>query len=346
MGMGSIRFIQAGKDYKATEKTIGEGKPGLKTLALRADRAAIERSGLYFPSHASFTPKFFQRFLWESGALKANDHYEAQNKVGEGEFSPKEKQEIKEAILSLHPLLRSRLIVRSDDYAAGIGLGHTGPAVINTRYDVEPDELEKLVLLVEEQMKHVLIYDFEPGMCAFKEKKNIHENAGIILMPIFGVVSEEGIVPPISINFLGKVDGEALVSIGAGIGGANEKLDTLHGLYDEIPINRILRNRHLTHGKIAKPNSTWFELGDISDIIRTCMDMNEWVPDLFSTINNMVDELIDEVGPRYLEIVRDDIQSPHWVVVQSAPFEPKIIEKPELGEGYSITETDQVVGKK
>lgn len=345
--MGMLRHV---KNYKPIEKNVGEGKPGPKTLALRADRAAIEKTRLYYPCHVSFTPKFFQRFLHESKALMADDHTEAERRIMKAGFSPEERKQIKQAILDIDPLLRLHLMIRSDDYAAGIGLGYSGGASISFKKTGGFENVDPLVAQVELQMKKVLAGDFDPDMRAFKEKKGIVGNPGVLLMPVFGEYmpflgeSIRGIAPLLSVNFLGKVNGKALVSVGAGIGGANSCF-AMHELGYGVPDDRFEEEAMSYLGKFISRDDGITMERSLREFISARASARALCPERWDILDAEIDKLLQQTGPRYLEIVQEDVSRPNWVVVQSAPFEAKHVEPPEIEDG-KVLNTDKVVGTK
>jgi hypothetical protein len=347
--MGMLKSII---NYKPIEKNVGKGNPGPKTLALRADRAAMEQTRLHYPSHASFTPVFFQRFLQESGALMADGHRAAKRRIMKTEFSPEERGQIKEAILEFDPLLRLHLMVRSDDYAGGIGLGFSGGASISYERSGGFENIDPLIAQVELQMKKVLAGDFDPDMEAFKEKKGISGNPGVLLMPVFGEympfpdekAPRAGIAPLLSVNFLGKVKGKALVAVGVGIGGANSRF-AMHELDYCVPDDKYEEEAVTYRGKaISRDDGTIIE-ASFKEYIQSRARARSLYPDQWDILDSEIDRLLSQTGPRYLEIVQEDVIRPSWVVVQSAPFEIKNVERPEIMNG-AVLETDKVIGTK
>lgn len=56
---------------------------------------------------------------------------------------------------------------------------------------------------------------------------------------------------------------------------------------------------------------------------------------------------MEKIGPHYLEIVRDGLEQPYYVVVQAAPFEPKKVEKPATPKKAEFSaETKHAFGTK
>ncbi|MBU0591518.1 hypothetical protein KKF81_03970 [Candidatus Micrarchaeota archaeon] len=336
---------------------IGNGNPGPKTCALLQDEHAIKKAGFYFPDHVAFTPRFFRRILLESGALKDKN---PEKKLKTAKFSPKEKEQIRDAIMAFHPLLRPYLMVRSDDYASGVGLWHTGGAAIRFTENISNNQLKMLANSVELQMKLVLASDFRSNVRIFKEKMGIVENPGVLLMPAFGKIGNDSrrdeevhmVTPPISINFLGRINELALVAVGAGMGGANEPF--AHSAFKRRIEFGIFLNGTLGNLHARKPDWPALTLNretpiwpcDISKYLDMCRQHIETDSgfEQWERINKMIGDLLEITGPRYLEMVADDCEGQVWVVTQSAPFAPRIVQRPKIEEGNKIHETYLALG--
>ena len=346
--MSGRLYLARSSGHDTVEKTIGPGEVGRKTASLRRDRQAIEGSQLFYPPNVAITPGFFGRFLLASGALEAKDEAEAKARLMATDFTDEERQSIESAIVAFPEILRTTLMVRSDDYSRGVGLWHSG--AVSTDLENERRVVRDLVGKVEIQAKLVLASDLGDNVRTFKRIKSLNSNPGVLLMPAFGeVVYDSGLhlTPPLSMNYLGGPGvWSSLAGVGVGIGGSNDRFAP-KTIGTGIPFGVM---------EVGWPKSRWnaikLDTGKIEEINVEGMLMQmgmafQMFPDTFFDLNKKLIELVGKIGPRYLEIVKDDLQRPIYVVVQSSPVEIRTVETPELSPTQEKQmETDKVMGSK
>lgn len=336
------------KNRELVQGTIGDGKPGPKTTALRNDRDGIVRAGAIYPDNVAITPHSFKHFLKESGALYAKSYPEAYSKLQQHPFSKSDKQTITDALMAFPEPLRYSLMVRGDDYSVGIGLGHTGTASA-----ISSMGFGELFSQVCYEIKKVLASDFGPDMIVFKKKMGMKDNSGVLLMPIYGdrdyVGGENGeklICPPLSINYIGKVGGKAIISVGGGIGGANLKVH-MPGYSSMHKVSREISKEMMEHAISHKMVGGVSELdGELNEAMTQFYPLAaaDSLAERFMGINAIVDRIASNLGQRYLEIVMDDFLKPLWVVVQSAQVRINQITKPEVPKESLLADSLDVVG--
>lgn len=355
--MGVIQLLN-GSTRPPTRRVLGgKGNPGPKTQVLIDTIRYIERVGLFAPEFASIIPRVFRNFLERSGALKEENLEEAKRKVMSTEFNEVEKGVILDAVLAFHPKIRSALMVRSDECALGTGLWYSGATGVNID-EPSGDDLKELVKKVEFQIKMVLASDFDESVRIFKQKMRIKGNPGVLLMPIYGDrrairdtnVGEETeaiglIVPPIHIDYLGRVNGNALVSIGAGIGGANEAY-AAHEISGSIPFERFLYSLSETgaNWRVFDRSTQEIRLVDVYEILSICKEAYKMDPGPWNRDSDRIGELADLMGGASLEVVRDGATTPYLVVVQAAPHEFKAIDRPEVKDEEIVARYKYVMG--
>ena len=305
--------------------TIGDGKPGGKTLALRNDADVIGRVGFNFPDNIAFTPQFYHRFLADSGALGARTYREVQQRVYEHNFSSSERSLIREAVQSL-PGRTNGIYVRSDDWPVGTGLWQSYLA------SAPPGNDGELVLRVEKALKFVLSSDFLPDVLAFKQKKGLTETVGVLLMPFFGynieIKGQTYRSPGVVITYIGKVNGRQFSFRSEGLSGLQ---------IIETPFDTVLSKPFLDLSSGRKTNL------DIPAELAHRGTLDSEVPETGKSVQQMLNELLNQTGPRYLEIIKDD-SSPEWSIVQSAPFNIPAIERPEVPEDAKVASVKRLFG--
>ncbi|MDD5337675.1 MAG: hypothetical protein PHS02_04290 [Candidatus ainarchaeum sp.] len=329
--MGVIAKLPA--SYIPIQVVVGPGSVSPKSAGVINKREAIICSGFHKPDMISITPKFFDRFFWDSGALSAPNLEKAQESIYSGVFLPEERQIIMDAVLSLHPLLRCRLMVRSDNYARGMGVQKSEILYIRMRREgiTSSKFLEDFWWELQNRMKTVLASDFTSNAQEFKRIKDIGES-GILIMPLYGETTYDAsgkplyLAPPLSINFLGPSRGRYIFSIGSGFGGQNKKASIYLNTGKElIPENMYFSRRCCTYVNVVicergtvhmrefleffSPNSFFEREGSMYPI--SSANLNP------ASVNAPLSNLIRAIGSCYVEIVSDSMgESPCWVVVQ------------------------------
>ncbi len=318
-----------------TEKTLGSGSPGLKTLALRSDRTQIQNAGFRYIDNVVLTPRVFERFLDRSGALDAPTAEESKRRIQATDFDEQECALIVSALLELPEHLRYRLLVRSDDYPRGVGLWYSGAVSVSQG---NGSRVVTAIGQLKKQIKLVLASDFKDDTKTFKEKKGIVHSPGVLLMPLVGQrIGNNGtshFAPAISINYLGDAE-DAIVAIGAGFGGSNSKSARME-VISLVP-HSLMPDSHMTF-------SNWPAVredgGDVEFVsfreVLSVLDQK-----LFDRLNDMLKALLVAAGPRYLEIVKDEDHS--WAVVQSAPVQVPSLEMPSVKESDILLEALSVL---
>lgn len=304
-------------------KTIGQGQPGPKTRALRADAKAITDSKLLFPDHVAFTAQFFERFLHE---LRTR---------GKAEFTPQEKAQIKEAIMSFPGNLSSNVFVRSDEYPRGVGLWHSG-IVSGASLASNDDHIDAIGL----EIQKVLESDNHPDVRAFRKAKNLSEPPGVLLMPVYGGLYQfdrskiiHYLFPLVSANYHGTPEQKGRGAVGCGIGGANKKHAKRGGGMGAEFI-----------GLLSDPmryddwNALDLETGEVKclDISVQLREARVTEDQIWHNLTDRTDTFIESVGEsRYVEVVlskRLDQDPTAWMVVQSAPTTLPFVDQPDVPE--------------
>jgi len=330
--------------------TFGAGDVGLKSRRLRAIREAAVKAGFYYPDQLSFTPKFFERFLWECGATKTKLPHESKVRIFAGNFTDEEIKEITRAVLSFTPMLRNHLLVRSDECSAGVGFSHTGPATMDYNLSHEKagvDKIEPMLPFILAHMKKILAQDYSRNMLALRSRQNLSENSGVMLMPLYGEHRDGLVAPVLSFNIMGSAEGQKICSVGAGFGGANKR-------YAEFTAARLIDN-FIFESLDPLDLRGW----DAVSIHNSRVISDNWSPNLGpvmryypleqangTSLENLVNNFFAIAGPHYIEVIRTDWIRPTYILVQASPFSNQKLEPPVPSPGSLVINTTHAVGTK
>ncbi|MEW6584196.1 MAG: hypothetical protein AB1442_01145 [Nitrospirota bacterium] len=317
------------KSHTAVQETIGSGNPGGKSLSLRKDANRIQLAGFNYPDNVAFTPGFFHRFLADSGALDAKKLEDAKSRVHKHSFSASEKEAIQEAVL-MFPDRAKGFAIRSDDYPMGVGLWETWFTSASS------DKTGKqLALRVGEKMKWVLASDFDSDVLAFKQKKGMTDNVGVLLMPLYGhtVTFDKKIfrLPGQVIHFMGTLKGQDFYygSEGFTTGGEPFKNRLFIGYSDEFSTTVLnLRTGDNDYVKIPR---------------RKMQESEDRNPETEKPLEDRISDLVRGAGPRYLELIKGD-SSPSWTIVQSAPMKIPKLPKLVVPAKAKVVLSNEVIG--
>ncbi|MFA6531039.1 MAG: hypothetical protein WCT31_04870 [Candidatus Micrarchaeia archaeon] len=301
--MGLIRLI----GNRDIEITVGQGKPGPKTLGLQRDKDNIHNAGFGYPINIALTPKFLQRRLLESDITSRDDSGVAQKKLEATPFTESERREIARALVEFPKEARTRLIVRSDESEDGTGIMRSNTIF----FDEGASNMEKLVLQIEKEIAYLLAAESTNKARLYRALAGLTENMGVSIMPVYGEqffdhdITRRSILSPVyGLEYLGPYNGRSLLSIFSSIFVAED-------------ISMIFPDgteQHLNHRSLRR---------------RVCkINGNPPYPRVRRTEIEKINRLTRLTGPRYLELVKDEWGSPNFVVVQSAIFSPPNIEKP------------------
>lgn len=329
--------------------TIGAGQPGLKTLRLREIRNAAIRAGFHFPDHLSLTPRFFERFLWDCNVREAKNPYDAVQRIMDGHFADDEIDAICRGLRSFRPMLINHMLVRSDEWAGGLGFSHTGPAILPmTMEAVLGGDVNPLIAHITGHIKRILAADYNKEMVLFRQRKGITENSGVILMPLYGEALTGLVAPILSVNAQGVVGRNVNISVGAGFGGANNK----HACSEIVPVYEI---DHFVSNSLRKiGHKKW----DAVSLRGSQVVEDSWEPGMDSvlrfypgersagkSIETMLRQLLLPC-PAYVEFVRTDWVHPHYVLVQYAPFREAYSQAPRVEENSIVLKSKTTIGTK
>jgi hypothetical protein len=294
---------------------------------------------LRFASHAAFTPELAHKeILAKSGADKAKSEREASERLEDFKFPNIITDGIFESVRRLKPNGAREMAVRFDPGweggSAGTGIGTTGIVAV-------PKEasLESMVPLIEREFKSVLISVFAPSVAAFKARKKTEGKLGIQLMPIQGadVVSQDGmncVWPAISVSYLGKVNGKALITGGLGFDGANGASSVYSG-FSALAENFIGFSLRINEGsKMIRRKDG----GIVYSTVKCDRDKGE---QSLLKLGSMLDR---QTRPAYLEIVNASLDFDDWVATQYCRFTPMQAEMPIVENYRKVVETRYVGG--
>ncbi|MFA5349671.1 MAG: hypothetical protein WC309_04910 [Candidatus Paceibacterota bacterium] len=331
--------------FNPVVEKIGTGNPGRKSLKLLENRELIERNG-FMPLHMiSITPEILGNWMKENGILEAKNDDDAWDRINSFSLPKGMLREIEEKLLMLPFELRFRIMVRSDESEYGNGSWSSGPVYI-APWDIRDDnDVERIVKLIEWQIKRILTSDFKKSTRIYKQRMGIEETPGVMLMPIYGALTEmRALLPLFSINYLGKINEMARISVGCGIGGANMECSALHGLFERIPLIEFIGDNNVgtcwwtanSNGNIANMHAR--------EIIQWAHDNIPVEREKWERINEMVGGLVSG-GAKYLEITNAGLE-PVWCVTQIADFEYSKPRPPKNNKKNIHISTNEVLGTK
>ena len=313
------------RELTISSDTIGTGKVGAKSCALRLHRplfeevnATISEPALFLIPYISITPSIFAEFLKRIGASYEKPQ-EAIAAIDKTDFNVWECAAISEL---LAPFVRQNIAVRSDEStASGVGLWHSDFMFVGKR----TKSMRQAIKIV----KAILKYDFSKDVLAFKKRTGLQldENPGVFVMPVIGsTIQKDGRTAfgtLYHINMITRFAGDdTLVTIGVGMGGANHKgansllLSTMtaQDLHPSKFLGNIESSRFLEHGQLKHPN----EIGDLAaGIYRETYEMSDrYYTVVIPNLKEYVAELIrKQKTSLYLEL---GYSSFGWGVIQSA----------------------------
>lgn len=339
-----IKCLRESGHATPIQATFGEGRVGPKSEGLHEARSRIIGAGFHYPDNVSFTPAFFNRIIESNGLMKM-PLAEAREKVLKLEFTAEEKKAIREAIMLFPELLRPHLMVRSDDYKAGVGIWYSGGASIIKPANWGATEVETLVDAVELQMKLVLASDFTEEAVVFKQKMGLQGHPGVQLMPVWGEYLNGGleIAPRVSINYLGDVNGIALSAMGVGIGGANDRHASTQ-LSAGLPIDHFLCTYSFPQSR--KAMFTRNGAIDVSPALEAEMaEFGFFREEDLAPASQRIAKLV-EGQPGYAEAVAENVLMKDWVIVQHAPFNVRTVAEPSAHRFDVMLSTPHALGTK
>ena len=314
---------------------IGPGAPDRKTQGIIDISAAAKKAGFIIPEYACITPGFFQRFLDDSGACKAATREEATSLILAHSFTRQEIETLRAAAMLFKPHKYGHLLaVRSGDQAEGLGIWAGGRA-----YAPLKDE-KRLFGMVESTAKEILASDFSDDAIAYKEKKGISGNPGVILSPLYGECftsrfGDKMFMTPASVNFLGRQNGQGIFSYGPGIGGAND-----------------FESPWLYHEKLSGMDSTRFQIQEGKYInmdkllpSRSRANENEYnMREAQDAFNKKLSAMMNGGVQRYLEFALDSAVEQSWVLTQAANAKIPALTAPSLDGREILAHASDIIG--
>lgn len=328
-------------EVKLKTDKIGDGEPGAKSRSLKAHQPMIEQTcksqydGLIYVPHLSITPSLFSDFLKRAGASHERPK-ESVEAIGKTEFLASELDAIRAA---LAPFKGIYVAVRSDECTAGgNGLWHSGFMLA----DDSPEAASKASGIVQE----ILQSEFSPAVIAFKRRVGLPMGAtpGVLFMPLIGSdFSSSGVrglfMTPHHANVLTMFrENEALVSVGLGIGGANNYgAATLlsHGLEFAAPTFSPVHEataRLLLRGDLTRPGST-MHTPDAPFMDFLLQTLGRLARKALGELKAPLEDFTRLAGkPKYLELAM--VPEPH--VIQCADVRLDEVSEPDVAEGQII----------
>ena len=329
------------------QNVFGGGKPNPKSQQLIDDAPKLFQSGLRIPDSNSFTPLFFRKLMSDSGALEAKNKRGAYMLIATP-LDAERKEELESALFSNSVFSENPLIIRLDDFSAGVGLSTSSVVPVL-------DDRKQLLEQVEFRMKMVLSSAFSEDFQEFKSKKGLSEyESGILIMPVVGERFHDkdglAVAPPFSINYFGRdAHGNALISVGAGLDGANNILmksvcRMVDDHIDSSVLNHVawaetINSMSLGSGGKRYRNN---KMNSLNAFTRNLQPIEACARKLTEMINSF----IFSAGQRYLEIAGVAIREDFWAVVQSSQRAIPEIKKPEIADSSIIVRTPLVCGTK
>ena len=345
---------------------IGKGSIGPKAKCLFDDKERILKAGIEFPKFIPITSDIFDEVAGESGALGAKSEIEALRCLNRYVLSPALFSQISEAALSFKKQSNGgrAVIVRTDDYALGLGLTYSGGAAITFEQD------EKLfVSRILQQLRRSWASCLSENFQIFAQMKGLTEIGATVLMPVFGApvmqrkdAVNDMLYTPISINFLGYfgdfLKKTAIFSVGAGIGGANRQTCSTRFRGTEIKSSVLVHSlEHASPCAARRADENTPRVLDMTNsrmapsTVKLNVDMIKLMTVPFyrnldentREINNQVSCFASD-AQRYAEFVVPSFDSPQLTIVQTSPVHLTPARKPNINGKSIILESKFVVG--
>ena len=327
----------------AVELTLGAGQPNFKTSAYRAAKPLAASAGFRYLDNIACTPLFFRHFLEKSGALFAKTNEDARKCIRLADFPKQVEAQIKDAVYSLPSsgLNRLCLYVRSDEpwEGAGTGLGSSHIAIRPGRSQKSFIDyiLHSIKLVLESQ------FDDLGNVAEFKRLKGATEDFGALLMPVFATFypnrkdPQRIFAPSLSVNFLGKAYGKALMQCSRGFFSSS-----YYGVRDvEYARGRSfsgidMRDHTTLYGTSAlKP---FLPIAGLEEIpIQSIERTYDFRP--ADGLDKRVSKLLETGGNCYFEAVRKDhypSKIPGWALTQYVPVNMSPISFPDVDDASVI----------
>ncbi|MBI5051585.1 hypothetical protein HZC08_02385 [Candidatus Micrarchaeota archaeon] len=317
--MGLLRLI----GNRDIEITVGKGSPGQKTLGLRNDKKNIQAAGFRYPINAALTPKFLQRRLLDANVKPTDDRTTVRQKLKGTPFNRTELDEVKDALAEFPAEARRRLIIRSDESAEGNGLLVSRKICFPSGFDT----LDAIVTGIETAVTDIMVSEYTDQVRLYKKITETDTNTGVLIMPIYGEefvdlesTSRSSRVEPVyGLNYLGPYNRRSLLA----------------------PFSEVIELDHLgivhSDGTIVK-----IENNSLMELLHAITGLPP--PRFRRSLVERIMRLVQRVGPRYLELVKDEWGSHDFVVVQSAPFSCPSIERPDSAKWKTDVRTKLAFG--
>lgn len=334
-------------DIRLTRETIGQNHTGAKSRALREKKPVFEtleeaNTWIFYPPSIAITPFLWRPFLARAGADSRNK--ESERAIEKTDFNREEKEALRE---SVDPFRGLYVAVRSDECTpAGVGLWHTDFMLA--------DRTEESMQKLEQIAKRILASDFSRDVLAFKKRVGLpmDENPGVLVMPVAGFdFSEQVYGTPYHVNVITRFRGEeSLLTIGTGIGGANNMLSRSclsshlnHKVFDRMSMDSniagalLLSEGNLDHATNLKdPSGRSSGTKLIRDLLSK---MGEIFEDGFNGLQEILNHLKQHIsGSSYHEFSSSMV---NWSILQCAPVLFEDVKKPDIPDSAKILNVDR-----
>jgi len=372
---GIFSFLKINKQPPLQLQAIGKGAFGPKAQCLLDDRERIIKAGIGFPKLIPITSEIFKQVADESGASKAPNEHEAFKCLYSCNLSPQLLLQISDGALSFGTQANSgrAVMVRTDDYAGGLGITYSGPAAISSEQSEEfaaispgqPDEL--FVSRIVRQLKRAWASCLSENFQIFAQMKGLKDIGATMLMPVYGMPAlrkQDGandlLYTPISINFLGKFGTPAelsVFSVGTGIGGANRRNASIR--FSSLKIDKDAIVHALFNATFSLKRNNEFDplVLDMSrsKMVPSCSATNMDILNMYTKsfsknldkntaeINNQISQFSSGVQ-RYAEFLLPNLDFTELVCVQTFPVRLEPANSPKLSRKSIILESDAVIG--
>jgi len=322
--------------------TLGPGEVDAKSFWLRKLAPLLDSDGStrwssVLTPHASITPMYIGEIVRRAGISHEN-LAEARQAIEKLSFSPSERHDLAGLLglyEGLHVFARSGECTSPKTYSSsGVGLWH-GDVLI-----ADPSDPSRL----EAAIRRIVLSDFSDDVVAFKERMGLDMETlpGVLLTPaamqyLHSTDTSSVFAPLYHVNMITKFcDGDGIVILGTGVGGANNR-NSVSKLLSRLrphsfgPVSLLLNREHsrvLVDGKLVLAS----ELDHVGANLQLTHSNFESIcaEDAIQGLRRVADALN---GQYWVEL---GTHLPYWVVFQVAPLDLKRIPMPDIPESQKI----------
>ncbi len=317
-------------------RIIGPGNPGAKSSALTRFAPLLEKTPFLALPFNAITPGVFDDFIARAGPDRT-DEAGAKRAIAKTEFTNDELAAMRQAV---EPFNGSHVAVRSDECTAGgVGLWHTGFMLAKEKgTDIRVAAIANQILQSE----------YSADVTAFKQRCGLpmEQHPGVMAMPVNGSLGSaeldsRGIITTLlHANVITRFKGEeALINMGMGIGGANNRFPytNLASGFRRIDFTELIElltwnkpyMKGLQRGEVVWMNDILTQEGDPIqaahlEFLRFILD------DPTGRLLEALRTLTDLIAPQslYLELAHANLED--WAVVQCSEAALEDVTKPDM----------------